>query len=312
MSDSMTTYLLGNAGTTNILRPYNIISAISAPQSNFDTLIDWQRIKSYDCESLQNWADNDELYDLFMELLLSLIQDEDLKSSINIVDTIYLNTTLIIRMLLGNTLDITTTNKIVEDLYDSAVFKDLVSQFPNYSREEFKILCKFLKDVAVSHVRNSNISKSVEENINDSYLLIERIKQRNNQDEQVFCYIQTLSPISEYIPKGSTIITSKEDFEYVNSAVAYETFSDKEYNVKTCNYNETCIINSILYNILDSVLEALYSTDETKTNDKIKYATLFVWSLIQKGVIKWIVPLRIFSRLKSILDAFVEEIKPST
>ena len=84
MSDSMTTYLLGNAGTTNILRPYNIISAISVSQSNCDTLIDWQRIKSYDCESLKNWTENDELYDLFIGLLLSLIQDADLKSSINI------------------------------------------------------------------------------------------------------------------------------------------------------------------------------------------------------------------------------------
>ena len=312
MSKSMTTYLICNDGKPNIHRLYNIISAISGSQSKFDTLIDWQKIKSYDCASLQNWINNDELYDQFIGLLLSLIQDESLKSSINIIDAIYLNTALIVRMLLGTNLDIPTTNNIVEDLYDSVVFKKLISQFPNYTKEEFEELCKLLKGAAVSYVKNGNISKLVEDNINDSYHLIERIKQSDNQDEQVFCYIQTLLPIYEFIPKGSTIITTEEDVEYVNSVVDHESLSGKEYKVKTCNYDEVCIPNGILNYILGSVMEILYSADEPSINDKIKYATLFVWSLIQKGVIKWIVPLRIFSRLKSILDSFVEEVKPST
>lgn len=308
----MTTYLIGNDGTPNIHRPYNIISAISGSQSNFDTLIDWQKIKSYDCETLQNWIFNDELYDQFISLLLSLLQDESLKSSINIVDAIYLNTTLMVRMLLGTHFDIQITNKIVEDLYGSVVFKELISQFPNYTKEEFEELCKLLKMTAESYVKNGNISKSVEDNINDSYYLIERIKQRDNKDEQVFCYVQTLLPIYEYIPEGSTIITSKEDVDYVNSVVAHEPLLSKEYKVKTCNYDEVYITNSILNYIIDSVMEVLYSADEASINDKTKYATLFVWSLIQKGVIKWIVPLRVFSRLKSILNSFVEEVKPST
>jgi len=214
--------------------------------------------------------------------------------------------------MLGDNIDNAATNRIVENLYASLTFKKSVSVFPNYTKEEFEILCKSLKTEALAYVKNNNLSKLIEDNIGNAYNLIDGLKQRNNKDEIVYQYLQPLLSISEFIPKNTKIFTTLSEIDYVREVVAHESISAQKYKVETCSIEKEGIVSIILYNILDRVLTILYSTDEHDIDENTKYATLLVWSLIQKGTIKWIVPMWIFARLKTILNSFVEEIRPST
>lgn len=309
MKYSIHSFLINNDGNTDINYDFNIVSAISGPQENLYRLVNLVEQKTDDIKSINKWDSKDWLSESCLSLLLALLEETEIHSNIIIIDYNYFNTILLVRMISNGEIDDDNLIKIVEDLYETEEYHSLIKDFPSYTKEQFFSLSKLIKKIIEKYINKKVTIYNIENNIDNLYNVIFRLKNDFFNKELSFFYYQTFAPISDNIPNDSPILTSYNEIEYVKRTIENVSFSHKKFCIGTID-NKNCVV-IILFHIINTILKILYSLNKIQLDANIKNASLLIWYLIQKKKINWIVPRKIFTNLKFILNSFEEDVKPS-